>query len=280
MKSFNTSILPYVDDALAHGWLPFPCWQDKRPACRFEYGTVPNVSIWPETGVYGIHCGKSGLIVIDVDHKFGTRVGIASFEKLMDDNGIQYWPETYTVQTYSGGYHLYFSDNPADPHTISAGKLAKDVDVRAGIGYVVGAGSVIDDKPYTVEDSYPVRPLPLWLSDALTEASKHETSHHTPSHRPGRHAGSAGDVATMPARQLARMLDGAVSRVAGAGMGERNALLFWGACRFGEAMNASRVDEDEAVSELMSAAEANGLLSDDGEFSVLNTIYSGFRRVG
>ena len=53
----------------------------------------------------------------------------------------------------------------------SAGLIAPNIDVKTGgDSYVVGPGSVVDGKPYTVECDAPIALLPDWLLARMREA--------------------------------------------------------------------------------------------------------------
>jgi hypothetical protein len=63
--------------------------------------------------------------------------------------------------------------------------------------------------------------------------------------------------------------------------GNRNALLFWTACRFGECLRNGVVgDEEGVIASLMHCCRVNGLLGEDGEGQCMATIESAFRTVG
>jgi hypothetical protein len=66
-------------------------------------------------------------------------------------------------------------------------------------------------------------------------------------------------------------------QVGAARKGERNRLLFWAACRFGEMVAQRKVQPDWAVALLMDEAGANGLSREPGgDRACMDTIASGF----
>jgi hypothetical protein len=80
--------------------------------------------------------GAHDLVVIDVDPRNGgTRDG---------------WPETYTVRTPSGGWHLYYYLEGGLPS--GTNKFGPGIDVKSNGGYVLLPGSCIDGVYYTPED--------------------------------------------------------------------------------------------------------------------------------
>jgi Bifunctional DNA primase/polymerase, N-terminal len=206
--------------AAARGWHVFPVGgrdepKAPRPGWRWaEQNTTdqPRVRAWMRGGTaYGIACGPSALVVIDLDvAKPGTsgRGGQAAFAALCDRAGSP-WPVTYTVLTPSGGRHLYFRADPQRKVINSAGRLGLGIDVRAAGGYVVGAGSVIPAGEYHVEGSVlALASLPPWLPGLLG---------------PPR--------ITSPGPQWRAGADGLAAWVAELPEGNRNAGLFWAACR-------------------------------------------------
>lgn len=124
----------------AAGWHTFPV-QGKRPLVPWrEASTTDTAShaMWwdvehPDAGI-AIDCGKSGLVVIDVD----DNDSFDQFVKTLFADGELEPEELDTLYQYtpSGGMHLIFSA-PASNVKNSVSKLAPGVDVRAGGGYIV-----------------------------------------------------------------------------------------------------------------------------------------------
>jgi Bifunctional DNA primase/polymerase, N-terminal len=136
----------------------------------------------------GIACGPSRLVVIDLDTHSplpedwrlpGVHDGRDVLALLAEWAG-QLWPVTYTVKTSTGGLHLYYTSPPGPEVRNSAGKIGPLIDVRGAGGYVLAAGSVLDERAYpdnpgcralaaggrayeVADDSDPV-PLPAWLA--------------------------------------------------------------------------------------------------------------------
>jgi len=115
------------------------------------------VKRWPDihAGNIGLFPGASGLLIIDVDVKHGA-IGDATMKKLQKDHGKL--PETLTIQTPSGGWHLYFQK--PDIEHIGNNSIGDDIDIRCDGGYVLAAGSSIDGNAYTVIRNKPVAALP------------------------------------------------------------------------------------------------------------------------
>jgi Bifunctional DNA primase/polymerase, N-terminal len=90
---------------------------------------------WPDASI-GVDCGKSGLVVVDLDVKDGID-GIGNWKRHIDGKHV---PATYSVRTPSGGLHHWFRD-PEGKYRNSAGLIAPGVDIRAVGGFVVAPGS-------------------------------------------------------------------------------------------------------------------------------------------
>lgn len=161
MDFIPTDIVSKAQAAKLRGWSVLPLNPDsKTPLNDVPWKNHLPFDKWPpETNGYGIDCGASGLLVIDIDGPEGA----AAFDLLSDAHHIPELPDTYTVKT-PHGLHLYFL---AAGYRNSASKLADHVDIRSDGGYVVGAGSVVDGNEYTAISDVPVIPLPQWLARAL-----------------------------------------------------------------------------------------------------------------
>lgn len=133
--------------------------RDKEQAQRWLDGGF-NLGIF--TGKYGD--GQGALLVVDVDCRDG-KPGRKSLFAL--EMAIGELPDTFTVETPSGGQHLYF--RVEDALRSGANTLGKGVDTRSGGGYVVAPGSVIGGKRY-VAGSGPVAPAPVGLTARLSAA--------------------------------------------------------------------------------------------------------------
>jgi hypothetical protein len=120
----------------------------------------------PDTN-FGIATGGR-LLVVDFDPKNG---GMASLDKLESEGLL---PETYIVETGSGGRHLYYLIPDGVEIKNSAGKLAPGVDIRGDGGYVVAPYSVHASKlPYMplTPDTEPVE-APPELIERIQNSSK------------------------------------------------------------------------------------------------------------
>lgn len=124
--------------------------------------TLEAIKKWPDilAGNVGLYPGASGLLVIDVDIKNGA-VGDKTLDELQAKHGSL--PETFTVGTPSGGWHLYFKK--PDIEHIGNNSIGKGIDIRCDAGYVLEPGSTIDGKAYAASNNAPVAELPdSWIT--------------------------------------------------------------------------------------------------------------------
>ena len=105
-------------------------------------------AIFPNA-MLGIAMGKvSSLFVLDVDTHDDTNgyVTLSALEAEHDK-----LPDTYQVETASGGRHFYFHYPENRTIRTSAGRIGKGLDIRGDGGYVIAAPSVrADGKSYRV----------------------------------------------------------------------------------------------------------------------------------
>jgi len=130
----------------ARGWYVFPVHNGKNPSCKWgkESASAEGVvrshaQLYGQASGIGIDCGKSGLVVVDLDVKDGIQ-GPAAWESLKSKHGFTD-DGALVAQTGGGGTHIYFKDTTGGAIHNSAGALANGVDIRANGGYVVAPGS-------------------------------------------------------------------------------------------------------------------------------------------
>jgi len=124
---------------------------------------------WPDANVC-IVCGKSGLLVVDIDVK-GKANGFDSLKVLQENN--KKFPETFMVDTPTGGRHYYFKGDGKN----TAGFLGGGIDTRGTRGYVLAPGSKIKKGKYkALNKPRLLTDLPSWLSKLL---QKHRTKTET-----------------------------------------------------------------------------------------------------
>ncbi|MFI6561318.1 bifunctional DNA primase/polymerase [Streptomyces sp. NPDC050534] len=195
----NAHLMRAALDAAEHGWHVFPLRPGtKRPALHGE-ATCPLTDAcasghlkWEQRATtdpdrihtawsqapfnVGIATGPSGLLVVDLDvpkdkGSSDAPAGAATFGALCERTGHAV-PDTYRVQTASGGEHLYFTAPDGVRLTNTAGTVGELVDTRAWGGYVVAAGSTTPAGAYEALCGPVAARLPDWLHSSLRPAPK------------------------------------------------------------------------------------------------------------
>lgn len=160
----------------AEGFYVFPCQPNGKPPALTGWQQAstrePSAinALWDTCGYncnVGIDCGKSGIAVIDLDDKNG-RAGSSTWAVLQMIHGDV--PITRTHRTPSGGRHLLFRQ----PGDITNSPLDRNgIDIRGAGGLIVGPGSFIDGKAYTLERHIEMASFPEWPR-LLLQARRHE----------------------------------------------------------------------------------------------------------
>jgi hypothetical protein len=266
------------------GWYVFPCAPgSKRPALPQNWQDLATtdagrIRSWWARQPYniGIACGPSGLVVIDLDVARDAQAGLdgpasgaESLKRLCLAHRQRDLAGTYTIDTPSGGRHLYFTATGA-PVRNSAGRLGPLIDIRADGGYVVGAGSRIDGRRYEPRgDFLPLAlPLPIWIARLLSEEpARPEAARPLPI--PGGAPGRAYAFAAL--REQTR-------RVAAARPGARNDTLNRAAFSLGQLVAAGLIPPLPAMTALADAAAHAGLPADEARRTILSGMAAGARK--
>jgi hypothetical protein len=254
----KTASLPLGEAALVYaraGIAVFPCWPGtKEPATThgfYEATTdIERVAYWwrrnPEaniavrTGTVG-EAGR-GVDVLDIDaHDAGT--GYPVLQSLHRSGLIDQW--AHAVRSPSGGLHLYYPADPGRPQRTWA-RGRSHVDLRAGGGYIITVPSRLVvggiTRSYTPIGGTRLDPRPV-DGDRIRELL-------TP-RRPARPSRPARPVPPGTAGRVAALR----SWLSRAQEGNRNASLFWAACRMVE-LGAT---ESDTLAQLGPAAQQTGL---------------------
>ncbi len=266
------------------GWHVFPCAVGgKRPALRENWQELATtdperIRAWWSRQPYniGIACGPSGLVIIDLDIDRDAPAGPGrpasgadSLRRLCAEHGEGYPAGTYTVDTPSGGCHLYFTAPEAAVRN-SAGRLAPLIDIRADGGYVVGAGSRIDGHGYTARgDFLPLTlPFPAWLAALLEEE---------PAPPEGTRPLPPPDGAQGRAYALSALRE-ETRRVADAQVGTRNDTLNRAAFSLGQLVAAGLLPPLPVMTALADAAAYAGLPQDEARRTIRSGITAGAKK--
>ena len=160
---------------LDNGFYLFPIRPNqKEPMQGFKWklmssNSVATVDEWlerfPEHN-WAVDCGKSGLLVVDVDVK-GGKDGARTLLDLQEQHGDL--PATATQRTPSGGIHHLFSGKGAT----NAGVLGEGLDLRSVGGYIVIAPSCVEGSDYEYDPYQVIAPAPEWIK-STKDRSKQE----------------------------------------------------------------------------------------------------------
>ncbi|WP_229852878.1 bifunctional DNA primase/polymerase [Streptomyces albospinus] len=207
---------------------------------------------------YGIACGRPPhhLIGVDLDTKNGAD-GLTALHFVAEAHAFPL-PPTVTVLTPSGGRHLWFTGPPAPPVANSVGRLAPGIDIRGTGGYLVGPGSLTTRGRYVLAPGTPRRPAPVPQALLTLLTPPLGASRRTPA-RSGPYAAPGADP--QHAAALVRF-------VRASPRGQRNARLFWAACRAYESGLGRELAE-----RLLAAARHTGLPEDEARATLASAAH-------
>ena len=250
-----------IEAVIATGLPCFPCSRNKRPAIPGPGGHKHATSdpaalraLWRRYPgpLVGVRTGDaSGLSVLDIDgpkHLEAKVWWVAQREWL---------PTTRIHQTQSDGLHLVFWHVPGVRASQDReGRPAKGVDTRGDGGYVIwwpAAG-------YPVLCDAPPVPWPNRLLEMIWPPTQ-KAQRPTPEA-----AGSDAQVLERLSRRVIHTPEG-----------QRNSMLFWAACRVGEAIRSGRIDERCGTAVLTGAAVQAGLPEEEAKRTIVSGLRTGAR---
>jgi hypothetical protein len=180
-----------------------------------------------------------GLVcVIDVDPRHR---GDETLRRLERAHG--HLPTTWRATTGGGGEHVFFA---APEGGIASGRLGQGIDFKGRLGYVVVApSSHVSGRRYAWQrdpHTTPLAPLPAWVIRTL-QRKQHRS-----------HIDRTINLDAVPTK-----LGGIIRAIADAPEGERNRLLYWGACRLRELADQQAIPRDDAIEIAVEAARRSGL---------------------
>jgi hypothetical protein len=204
----------------------------------------------------------SGFDVLDVDV-----AGLSWLDEVWDR-----LPPTRAHATRSGGRHLFFKH--ADGLRNSVGRVSDGVDVRADGGFVIwwprqglrvlSDAEIAEWPAWLLELARGSVQVAAWLGGGDgVDGGMGERTHAAIRTTPEK---------TLNLRARCKVVQRKVEQ---AQVGERNRLLHWASCRFGEMIFEGVIKPDVAVLLLESSAKLCGLWRDDGAAQCRATIKSG-----
>ncbi len=276
--SHDDPICQVALDYAARGWAVFPVngkhppprknkekyeWRDRSAtdpeAIRRDYAEWCNGH---RAGI-GLDCGKSGLVVVDLDVHDG-KDGPGEWARLTEQHAISD-ASAWVAQTPSGGLHYYFTDPTGGIIHNSAGKLAEGVDVRANGGYIVAAGSPGYHWLYSEGEPGPVPPaLVRLLLQPDPEPERRPTAETSPS-------------ANGASRWAEKALADELAALAGTPEGQRNDRLNRAAFNLGQIAAGGELDRRRVEVALESAALGIGLSERETAATIRSGIEAGLQ---
>ena len=252
----NNQLMLEAMDYAASDWPVFPLVPNtKRPATEHglkDASTDPDTirewwTRWPNANI-GIALPPD-LVAVDIDVKDVD--GHATMAELAAQHGGL--PETLTVETASGGWHLYFK-KPPEVRVKNRAGIRPGIDVRAHGGYLVAPPSIIVGRSYKWIGQSRMVDCPQWLLDVLTEEKNAPAS---PATAPQALQSTARDHYSQ------RALERATSAVLAAPEGGRNDVLNGAAYGLSRLSAAGRLDWQQVAATMERAALAAGLEPDE-----------------
>ena len=184
-RALPQEVVTAIDEYTSLGWAVFPAYVSRKlDADGREKKSLQPPGSWPSmstsdrdeaielmsrhpTASLCIDTGKSGLVVVDVDDDGVRTHGLDNLAEL----GLTDTPRIH--RTPSGGFHLYYRADPDDPVSISASKVAPNVDIRAMGGLVIAPPSSDWRGSYSVNrcDDRELPPVPTGIRTAIARAN-------------------------------------------------------------------------------------------------------------
>lgn len=156
------------------GLAVFPCL-GKKPLLKWKMFSTRSpdevADMWAHFGgdpQPAIDCGKSGLLVVDLDRKNG-KDGVAGWDALLDGQGANV-DGCLIVETPSGGYHVWYRQHRELKLGNKTGSLPPGIDIRGIGGFVMAPDCVMPDGTLydVVAGTLETLPIvPEWLVAAI-----------------------------------------------------------------------------------------------------------------
>jgi Bifunctional DNA primase/polymerase, N-terminal len=256
---------------------------------------------WPGARI-GIPTGAiNKIVVVETDTEAGHGIdGQTALDRLEAKYGPL--PETRTTISPSGSIHRYLK-HPGDGIKIknSASEIGTGIDVRGDGGMVVAPPSINPDgRRYRWLNRSPIAAMPAWLIELTREKPRSISQRAIAAIRPDICTcdWSLVNTATFDPPHIVRRdpncprhpietsnaygaaaLEYEIEALTNTAPGSRNHALNRASFSLHQLVAGGELDGAEVERHLYQAAEANGLIADDGAAAVLRTIESG-RRAG
>lgn len=264
-------------EQLRRGWHVHPLKPDsKEPATPHGFKDATDdlgrvVRRWlrcPDDNI-GVATGASRLLVVDLDTEAGADhcgAAVAALCALADGRDL---PESFEVETPSGGAHWYYRvPDGVEMPPCSTKRLSPNIDTRALGGYVVAARSTLPAGAYSIVNDVPVAEAPAWLIEACRRPASPPVGVPAP---PGRVSAGARSI------YGERALLAECGRVALAPVGARNDTLNRAGFALGQLVAGGVLDARDVVDGLLVAAARCGLGQLEAERTLTGALAAGAR---
>lgn len=221
---------------------------------------------WAAVPAANIGISTAGMCVIDVDVPIDDPGAAWSAWCAMLTTHSETWPDTWTVDTPSGGTHVYYLA-PEREYTAknTTSRISRGIDTRGTGGYVVAAPSAIGGESYDVVCSADLDSLPVWLADRLADPPP-----------PPPYGGLEPAAGTRAYGRAA--LAGEIERLQSAPVGERNNQLNSSTFALATLVAADRLDEALVIEAMTATGLSVGLSSREVEMTIKSALRSGLMR--
>lgn len=229
-----------------------------------------------------IACGPAGLIVVDLDRakpgerQHGTQT-LAEIEQRHDRK----LPDTWTVKTPSGGWHLYYRQPNSVELRNSNKLLGPGIDTRGHGGYVAAPPTQIGNNKYETIRSVEPLEIPDWFSEPLQRETRAEPL----ARQQIRPAPKPVSLEPRIKRYVNAAINSQLEYLNKAAVGNRSHTLFQSAVALGQLIGAGLLDRGDAERKLEDTMQhhvsASADLSSNNRFTMSEarrTIDSGLRR--
>ncbi|WP_276973954.1 bifunctional DNA primase/polymerase [Ferrimicrobium acidiphilum] len=227
----------------------------------------PNANIGIRTGVHEFTKDKA-LFVIDIDSdKEHQNNGFLAMTTLADRHGPE-WLDTYSVQTPSGGLHLYYWLDASIRLRNTQDVLGLGIDTRSDDGQIVAAPSVREDGAYTIREGalLAIAEAPRWAVQKLVERERKREEV----------AMQFTDFVVASQDQASRALQDACNELR-QNKGGINSELHRKAYAIGGYVGAGMLSFDEAFRQLAQAAVVAGMPSRSASYTANRSLKEGAR---
>ena len=241
---------------------------DKKKLCAWWH-LFPSAMIGLVTGI------KNNIVVLDVDVHSKDGNGFNTLKEF-EEAGLNI-PDTYRVNTPSGGCHYYFKYPFGYDIRNSVNKVGLGLDIRSTGGYVIAPGSItITGKKYsTVQKKIPFAEMPQWLIEKCLASDKKQEQDYEITLKTQEYVCENGVQiisVNFPEKYKYSVYFKAISNIENAVEGTRNITLFYNAINLYSFVAGGTFDEDFILEGIYPAVLKNGYIRSHSKTAVNATL--------